>query len=104
MTAGIEAVSVVYGHCDVPGTCEGPKLDSDEYRQCLYQRFVGSPRSGGLGLRSMYCDRYAQEDPEKWRKCTEVSMIVQTAGDNLGLSLPDNPGMLAIAACRAQAK
>lgn len=104
MVAGIEAGSVVYKHCDVPGTCEGPKLDSDEYRQCLYERFVGSPRNGGLGLKSMYCDRYVPEDLEKWRKCTEVSMVVQTAGDNLGQSLPDNRGMLAIAACRAQVK
>lgn len=106
MTAGIEAASVVYSHCDVPGTCDPPKLDSYEYMQCLHDRFRGSIRNGGLNKQGMYCDYYSlkQPDPEKWRKCTEVAMIVQTAGDNLGQSLQDNPGLLAIAACRAQAK
>lgn len=108
LTGAVQSLGVLYRYCEVPGVCKEPELDSNDYRQCLYQRFVSrkplvvTPKlSGGLQLRSMYCSSY-QKDPEQWRKCTEVALVEQTAGENLGQSLADNPGLQAIGACRKQ--
>jgi hypothetical protein len=106
LTAGVQSLGVLYRYCEAPGACKEPELDTDEYVQCLYQRFT-SPRplvltpklSGGVGLRTMYCSAYTH-DPKRWRKCTEVALIEQTAGQNLGLALADNPGLQAIGACQ----
>ena len=108
LTAGVQSLGVLYRYCEVPGVCKEPELNSNEYRQCLYQRFVSrkplvlTPQlSGGVQLRSMYCSNYTT-DAEKWRKCTEVALIEQTAGENLGQSLADNAGLQSIGACRKQ--
>lgn len=108
LTAGVQSLGVLYRYCEVPGACKEPELDTDEYRQCLYQRFTSrrplvlTPKlSGGVQLRSMYCSSYTN-DPEKWRKCTEVALIEQTAGENLGMALADNAGLQAIGACQKQ--
>jgi len=106
LTAGVRSLGVLYRYCELPGACKEPQLDTDEYTQCLYQRFTSpqplvlTPKlSGGVGLRTMYCSAYTHE-PGKWRKCTEVALIEQTARENLGMSLADNPGLQAIGACR----
>lgn len=105
--AGVHSLGELYGYCSAPGACKEPNLESDEYRQCLYERFTQAPPlrtlpalSGGLGLRSMYCN--AVTDSKRWRQCAEVAMIQQTARGNLGLGLADNPGAAAIGACRLQ--
>ena len=76
--AGTRAVGELYGYCKVPGVCIESDFDNAPYRDCLKEKFES------LGLTDSYCGVFrTSDDREKWRKCVEVSIMQQTAGENL---------------------
>ena len=95
--AGTRAVGELYGYCKVPGVCIESDFDNAPYRDCLKEKFES------LGLTDSYCGVFrTSDDREKWRKCVEVSIMQQTAGENLAQQGWDRTerGVAAIRACR----
>jgi hypothetical protein len=95
--AGSRAVGELYGYCKVPGTCIESDFDNPQYRDCLKEKFEA------LGLTGSYCSVFTtSEDREKWRKCVEVAIMQQSAGENLAQQGWDRTdrGVRAIRACR----
>jgi hypothetical protein len=98
LDAGVRGIGELYGHCKVDGVCVESDFDNAPYRECLYNKFKE------LGHQTNYCSEFnATEDREKWRKCMEVSMILQDAKADVARLAFDStlPAIRAIRACRA---
>jgi hypothetical protein len=98
LDAGVRGIGELYGHCKVEGVCVESDFDNAPYRNCLYNKFKE------LGHETNYCSEFNDtKDREKWRKCMEVSLILQDAkADVARLAFdPTLPAIRAIRACRA---